>query len=107
MSIASSPIPCEQVVDRVRGLWEEGQIKPTGHFKDRLKERNFSLLDIEEALFSSECSCTKVTKDERGWRYVLEGFIEDKQRERIAFVLTVDVKNALVSLITCFSKGEL
>ena len=102
--INDEPIPQEKVIDRVRALWEEGQVKPTWHFKSRLKERNISITDIEEALFSPECNCTETTKNEHGWRYRLEGCIEEKQREHIVFILAVDIKNALVRLITCFSK---
>ena len=97
----------EKVVCRIRTLWEEGQVKPTGHCKDRLRERKLSILDIEEAIWSPECRCTLSEKHKREWRYRLEGCIESHQRERIAIVLAIDVKNALVKIITCFSKGEL
>ena len=63
------------------------------------------MLDIEEALFSSECTCTEI--NQKTWRYRLEGCIEEKRRERIAFVLSFDTRNATLRLITVFSKGEL
>lgn len=81
-------------------------MRPTGYCKDRLHERNLSMPDIEEALFSPECVCTAVTTPRGRWRYRLEGCIEEKQREQMALVLEFDVENATVRLITVFSRGE-
>lgn len=95
------PLSNQKVLDRVRWLFEGGIVDRSFHFDLQAKERNVTQLDIE-VLLSRSCQVVKkeYSTKHKSWKYTIEGVDEDG--EPLSLVVSLDLKNSILKLITAF-----
>jgi hypothetical protein len=97
----SSRLPDDKVIDKVCWLWENGFTKPTSHFNKELQKAGATTQDVNsliKGIFRVESA--KWEKTHRNWNYKLIGY--DKDGDEISIVVSLDIKNSILRLITAF-----
>jgi hypothetical protein len=103
-AVAQKPLTPESARVVALGAWRlDGRLRPVAHFKKRMKQRKFSILDIEEVLRRGRPKGNgRFCPDHRNYKYEFQGSV-DGVGLRVVFAIdaTQDYMSApLVILIT-------
>jgi hypothetical protein len=91
----------DEVIEKARWIWENGTILKTAHFGGEMKNAGASMMDAESLLFG-ECRVMKAewNKEHRKYRYTILGY--DGDGCELHLVVSLDIKNSVLILVTAF-----
>jgi hypothetical protein len=97
----SSRLPDDEVVERVRWLWENGIARRTFHFDDELRKAGATMQDVEALIRGSfRVQSASWKKEHKNWNYALVGC--DEEGDEISLVVSLNRIDSILLLITAF-----
>jgi hypothetical protein len=95
------PLKDDEVIQKLRWLWENGVTVKPGHFKQELRAANASMVDVETIIFDNPTVVEyEWDRSRKRYKYRISG--PDLDGETLEFVVAFDIKNSKLIFITAF-----
>ena len=93
------PENTRRVAERIKKLWNDGEVEWDGHAIRRMREREIDLFDVEKVI-----KCGRITghsKPRENWRFVMDGRGVDERSIRVILEI-----NGNLLVVTVVDRGR-